>query len=210
MNAGVPANNMRHSGGPQGALPDMSASLMPAHDDIRSVDPAELARLLSARLPDKIKAFIEEKQGDRYVYRASIMLVDTWLGQTLQPDDALLSACLVGADGIRPLVPPRGFPQDASRYVVEEATVPVLYDKKGTELTYVEPVGDGRHWRLVTLRELEEGPVFGWLTLDEVEAIYRLVGERHLPLKIAVEKMRTLNQPRMIFWTIPPVQSNGS
>jgi hypothetical protein len=188
----------------------MSASLMPAHDDIRSVDPAELARLLSARLPDKIKAFIEEKQGDRYVYRASIMLVDTWLGQTLQPDDALLSACLVGADGIRPLVPPRGFPQDASRYVVEEATVPVLYDKKGTELTYVEPVGDGRHWRLVTLRELEEGPVFGWLTLDEVEAIYRLVGERHLPLKIAVEKMRTLNQPRMIFWTIPPVQSNGS
>ena len=177
------------------------------------MDRAELLRRLPARLPDKIKAFIEEKQGDKYVYRASIMLVDTWLGQTLQPDDALLSAYLVGAGEVQPLVPPRGFPQDASRYVVEEATVPVLYDKKGNELTCVEPVGDGRHWRLVTLRELEEGPVFGWLTLQEAETLHRLVGERHLPLKIAVEKMRTLNQPRMIFWTIPsvpPVQPGGS
>ncbi len=178
--------------------------------DLADMGRSELLRRLPATLPDKIKAFIEEKQGDRYVYRASIMLVDTWLGQTLQPDDALLSACLVGADSIRPLVPPRGFPQDASRFVVEEATVPLLYDKKGNELTYVEPVGDGRHWRLVTLRELEEGPIFGWLTLDEVEAIYRLVGERHLPLKIAVEKMRTLHEPRMIFWTLPPVQVGES
>lgn len=55
------------------------------------------------------------------------MLADTWLGQTLQPDDALLSAYLVEAGEVQPLVPLGGFPQDASRYVVEEAIVPVLY-----------------------------------------------------------------------------------
>jgi hypothetical protein len=149
----------------------------------------------------KIQCFIEEKQDGTYVHRASIMLVDTWLGQELQAENQAVRDFLIGSPGKAPFVPPRGFPADASRYAVEQVTDPVQYDKKGRETTYVEPVGDGKHWRLVLLRGLKEGPVYGWLTLAELEEIYRLAGSQHTTLRIALERMRTLNEPRLLFWT---------